>query len=265
MRVVLLAPTNRSLYSRLVARGLGELDGVALVGVYVRRLWSRKRIRVDLRREGPRLLQKVFNKLILPESEAFTSEAPLAIMAEEQRLEERTLIAISRRMGIPCRQVGDFNSQRCESSLKSLAPDLIVFTGGGLIRKHILAIPTIGVLNCHSGLLPRYRGMDTLEWSILEAREGLPEVGLTLHLMDAGVDTGPILKHHYYRLSAGEQLSGVRQRLEPEMVRLMVDGVGSLQRGTLKGLAQKDSDGQQYYVIHPRLADKAAARLERTP
>ena len=50
MRVVLFAPTNRSLYSRLVARGLGQLDGVELVGIYVRRLWSRKRIRVDLRR-----------------------------------------------------------------------------------------------------------------------------------------------------------------------------------------------------------------------
>jgi methionyl-tRNA formyltransferase len=261
MRLALFAPTARSLYSRLVAHALHRLPGVELAGIYVRGLWSLNRIRTDLRREGPRLLQKIYNKLILPESLAVQEKNPLAAMGQTLGLEDRTLLAFGRRTRIPVHRVKDFNSEASESALRALAPDLIVFTGGGLIRKNILTIPVAGVLNCHSGLLPRYRGMDTLEWTILEARDGIPQIGLTLHFMDAGVDTGPILKQYHRRVSPGESLVTIRQQLEPEMVRLVIEGVRDLQRGSLEAQAQDPAAGRQYFVIHPRLGKKADEKL----
>jgi methionyl-tRNA formyltransferase len=265
MRIVLFAPTSRSLYSRLVAHELVHQTNIELVGIYVRRLWSYKRIRTDLRREGPRLLQKIYTKLILPEGIAGQVENPLSVLANEKSMEVKYLADFSRSKGIPFYRVHDFNSEVSEASIRNLTPDLIVFTGGGLIRKNILAIPSLGVLNCHSGLLPRYRGMDTLEWSILEAQGELPQVGLTLHFMDAGVDTGAILRHFRKDLHAGEDLASVQQRLEPEMVRLVTEGVRDLQRGGLQEQVQKSSEGKQYFVIHPRLQKKAAAKLQQTP
>jgi len=264
MRIVLFAPTARSLYSRLVAHALVQQTNIELVGIYVRRLWSYKRIRTDLRREGPRLIQKIYAKLIIPERYTKQEENQLSVLEDERSLEEKNLVDFSRGRGIPYFRVHDFNSEGSEASIKDLAPDLIVFTGGGLIRKNILAIPTVGILNCHSGLLPRYRGMDTLEWAILEAEDALPQVGLTLHFMDAGVDTGPILRHHRQELRPGESLTSVRQRLEPEMVRLVTEGVRELQRGGFQAQAQKSSEGKQYFVIHPRLQERAAVKLQKT-
>ena len=262
MRAVLFAPTSSSLYSRLVANEILAQSEVDLVGIYVRRLWSYKRIRTDLRREGPRLMQKITSKLILPEPTIAEQErSPLSVMAAEIGLNFKDLSALSRRKRIFYQQVSDFNSSACESALLELSPDLIVFTGGGLIRKKILDIPTLGVLNCHSGLLPRYRGMDTLEWTLLEAENALPRVGLTLHFMDKGVDTGPILRQHVEALKPGETLDAVRKRLEPAMVRLMSGGVRDLQRGELHAQVQERSEGQQYFVIHPRLQARAELKL----
>ncbi len=175
-----------------------------------------------------------------------------------------TLRSFGQLQGVRFNIVGDFNSSRTESRLRNLAPDLIVFTGGGLIRRNVLSIPRLGVLNCHSGLLPRYRGMDTLEWSVLEAHDELPEVGLSLHFMDTGVDTGPLLLQHRYRLKSGERLDHVRSSLEPEMVRLMLKGVAELSKGALQPAPQDPEAGRQYFVIHPRLAKTAAQKLKQT-
>ncbi len=264
MRVALFAPTSRSLYSRLVASAIIQQEKIELVGIFVRHLWSIKRIRTDLRREGPRLLQKVYEKLIAPEAISQGEANPLVDVANERLLNFRDLIDMSRRSGIPFYRVRDFNSKRTEASLKGLKPDLVAFTGGGLIRKNILTVPAQGVLNCHSGLLPRFRGMDTLEWTILEAQGALPQVGLTLHFMDTGVDTGPILRQHRVELNPGESLNAVRKRLEPEMVQLMCQGVVDQQRGILKAIPQEKSAGRQYFVIHPRLQEKAEMKLQRS-
>lgn len=262
MRVVMFAPTNRSLYSRLVAQALNRQVGVDLLAIFVRKLWSPKRIRADLRREGPRLLQKIYTKLILPEAaDQQGGESPLLSYASKHGVDEKNLVDFSRRHAIAYHQVADFNALSSAAELEKLSPDLIVFTGGGLIRKNILDIPSHGVLNCHSGLLPRYRGMDTLEWTILEAKGKTPKVGLTLHLMDVGVDTGPILRQHIEALRPGDSLDSVRARLEPQMVQLMSEGVRDLASGELRATEQEKSAGRQYFVIHPRLQAKAEIKL----
>ena len=264
MRVVLFAPTASSLYSRLIAHELIHMPEVELAAVFVRRLWSAKRIRVDLRREGPRLLQKINAKLVLGEGRnPIDPQTALEVLAAARGLDFKDLADFGRRNRIPCKTVDDFNSESCRVRLEALAPDLIVFTGGGLIRQQILEIPVLGVLNCHSGLLPRYRGMDTLEWALLEAGQKAPIVGLTLHFMDSGVDTGPILRQHLENIRPGDTLEGIRKRLEPEMVRLISTGVRDLQQGTLQAVAQERSAGRQYFVIHPRLQERAVRRLAR--
>ena len=262
MRVALFAPTSTSLYSRLVALDLHRQAGVELVGIFVRRLWSYKRIRTDLRREGPRLLSKIYTKLVLPQTLVGNqATSPMTSLALELGLDFDDLGTFSQRMGVPYQKVFDFNDAASESSLRALSPDLVVFTGGGLIRKNILDIPGLGVLNCHSGLLPHYRGMDTLEWSILEAQDKAPKVGLTLHYMDTGVDTGSILRQHVEELHPGDTLDAIRRRLEPAMVRLISSGVRDLQAGALQAKAQEHAAGQQYFVIHPRLRARAAIKL----
>ena len=193
IRIVVLAPIHTSLYSRLVVHLAAQEPDIEVAGVIVRTPWSLARIRGELRRDGARLAQKVVNKWLLadqPPAKEDETES-LATLAQQTSLPHGTLKDTCANHLIPYYTVRDHNDIQSLILLDKIKPDVIAFTGGGLIRKDALSIPSIGVLNCHSGILPHYRGMDVVEWALAE--EHFDQVGLTLHLMDSGVDTGPIL------------------------------------------------------------------------
>lgn len=261
LRVVLFAPTQTSMYARLLAHLIHNEDDIDLVGISVRSLWSWRRIRGELRRDGARLIAKVYSKLILGE-DAYPAgdRATLSQLAVEEGLSDPSLRHIGNRHEIPLIQVTDLNAQPSELFVRDLRPDIVVFSGGGLIRKNILEIPELGIINCHSGILPTYRGMDVVEWAVLEAQDQ-PELGLTLHFLDRGVDTGPILLYHHESIRSGDTLASIRYRLEHEMVKLMMNGLRNLRDGTLRAQPQTQSEGRQYFVMHPKLRLAAAERI----
>ena len=70
-------------------------------------------------------------------------------------------------------------------------PDFIVVVAfGHIIPKNILTIPKVATLNIHASLLPKYRGPAPIQWAIIN---GEKETGITIILMDEGLDTGDIL------------------------------------------------------------------------
>jgi len=262
LKLVLFAPTDRSLYSRLLAELIVCEEGFVLGGIVARRMLSWKRIRGELRRDGPRLLRKVARKLVLGEEHTETAQPDsLAALAFLEGLRAPTLSRLARQHGVPYMKTIDHNQPVVEEALRAMAPDIIVFTGGGLIRKNILAVPTLGILNCHAGLLPQYRGMDVVEWPVLEAEDAVPQIGLTCHYMDKGVDTGPILTLRRMQVFPGDDFKTLRRRIEPEMVRLMMATLRGIEAGDVTPLEQADEDGRQYFVMHPRLKMYAERKL----
>ena len=105
--------------------------------------------------------------------------------------------------------------------------------------------------------------MDVLEWAVLEEGNRQPEVGISLHFMDCGVDTGPILLQQKMELKKNDTFVRIRQRLEPMMVKLIIDGVCGLRDKTLQPKPQRPGDGRQFFVMHPRLQAVAGNRLNR--
>ena len=263
LKVMLFAPIHTSLYSRLVLHGLLQEPKVQVVGVAVRTPWNMKRIRSEWKRDGNRLVQKFIRKYLLREK-AFTrvQVENLASYATGVNLPAGSLRDMAKSADVPycvCQNLSDLT---CEDFVKQNAPDLIAFTGGGLIRKNILQQPVYGVMNCHTGVLPPYRGMDVVEWTALEKAVQKIGFGVTLHYMDKGVDTGPILLVHSIQSHANETFSEIRMRLEVEMVRTMLEGVRGIAAGTLDAHAQAARDGRQYFVMHPRVKNAAEQMLK---
>ncbi len=262
LRVAILAPIGNSLYSLNTACLLARQKDVQVVAIVVRTPWNQARIRSEFQRDGIRLMRKVINKWLLREKTfKLGDDESLFSQSKKINLMEKTLDEWAKKHGVPILTVTDHNQLDSQCFLEKAAPDLIVFTGGGLIRKNILGIPRLGVLNCHSGWLPEYRGMDVIEWAVLEAGSRRPELGITLHFMDQGVDTGPILLRQKVELKKGDTFARIRGRLEPMMVNLMIAGVNKLGDGTLHAKLQNPDDGQQYYVMHPRLQALARKNL----
>ena len=264
MRILMLAPIRSSLYARILAHLIAREPGMELVGMVVRRPWNWGRIRGELRRDGPRLLKKVYQKLVLGDA-AFKSspQRNLLTVAEESELTAKTLQAIAAQAGCTCLTVGDHNDQKSLDFIRAQAPDAIAFTGGGLIRRDLLGIPKLGVLNCHMGLLPPYRGMDVVEWPVLEATTNAPPLGLTVHYMDAGVDTGPLLRHEKFGLESGDDFARIRERLTARMPTLMFDVLSDLRDQRVTPEPQSAAAGRQYFVLHPRLHSVANRRLQK--
>jgi methionyl-tRNA formyltransferase len=87
--------------------------------------------------------------------------------------------------------------------LASVQPDLVVCMGfPWKIPPDALAVPRLGWLNGHPSLLPLHRGPLPVAWAI---REGDEEIGITFHLMDAELDTGPIVAQRRFPLGELEE------------------------------------------------------------
>lgn len=92
-------------------------------------------------------------------------------------------------MGCEYKSVTYFHGDDSKKALLSLSPDYVINGGCGILKSDFLAIPKSGFLNAHPGLLPDFRGVDPVLWSIAEDAE----VGATVHVMSEGVDEGPIM------------------------------------------------------------------------
>ncbi|HVR32572.1 MAG TPA: formyltransferase family protein [Acidimicrobiia bacterium] len=104
--------------------------------------------------------------------------------------------------------VSDINSEESRRLLESLSPDVVVLGSSRILKPPVIEIPTWGVLNAHPGLLPAYRGVDVIHWAL---RNGDP-LGVTVHRVDAGIDTGPILARRTYEIEPGDTVGSIKRR-----------------------------------------------------
>ena len=93
--------------------------------------------------------------------------------------------------GLPVLQPLKARDPEFLAHLRTLAPDVIVVAAyGQLLPPALLEIPRRGCLNIHTSLLPRWRGAAPIQWALLE---GDAETGVSLMLMNAGLDTGDVI------------------------------------------------------------------------
>lgn len=75
--------------------------------------------------------------------------------------------------------------------LREIKPDLVVVHGTRIIAKHILQNTSATFLNIHAGITPRYRGSHGAYWAMVN--DDIENCGVTVHVVDAGIDTGGIV------------------------------------------------------------------------
>lgn len=264
IRTAILAPIHNSLYARLVAEVLLNEKNIQICGIAVRQHWNLHRLRTEFKRDGSRLLQKIFEKYLIGDRRfSKQGNVNLAALAEASGLAHDSLRDLAADASIPYITVPNHNTPNCQDFLVKADPDVIAFTGGGLIRQELLDIPKKGILNCHTGILPEYRGMDVVEWTAAEKRIQSIGFGASLHFMDHGVDTGPILLHKKIAVEKDDTFRTIRERLEVVMVELMLEGMRKLLDGDITPQKQRIKSGRQYFLMHPRILEHAGCVLRK--
>lgn len=98
--------------------------------------------------------------------------------------------------------VKSVNSMACRAALAMLKPDVVLVIGTRIIGRETLRSITVPVINFHSGINPKYRGQAGGYWALAS---GDPEnAGVTVHLVDDGVDTGAVLYQARFTATASD-------------------------------------------------------------
>ncbi len=114
-------------------------------------------------------------------------------------------------LGLPVLQPKSINNPECVERLRSLELDLLVTAAfGQLLRPVVLNLPRLGCVNVHASLLPKYRGAAPIPWALIHGEE---ETGITTFVMDAGMDTGPILLQRRVAIGPEETAGELEEKL----------------------------------------------------
>ena len=124
-------------------------------------------------------------------------------------------------LGLPVIQPESLRDANSVNQLRRLSPELMVAVAyGQILRRNVLEIPERGVLNVHPSLLPLYRGASPIPAAILA---GDDETGVTIMLMDEGMDTGPMLAQRRALISPQDTAGSLAESLAELGAHLLVE------------------------------------------
>lgn len=123
--------------------------------------------------------------------------------------------------GIPCLTPAKVNAEDSLAQIAAWLPDVIVVVAyGQFLSRRLLDIPTMGCINIHLSLLPRYRGASPIHAALLA---GDRVTGVSAMLMDEGMDTGPVLKARETEIREDDTLETLHDRLAEMGAQLLVE------------------------------------------
>jgi len=141
--------------------------------------------------------------------------------------------------------------ERIAPLLRSFEPDLALCTGfPWKIPAEALAVPTHGIVNGHPSLLPRYGGANPVAWAI---RNGEPEIGFTLHYMDAELDTGNVLAQVPIPLDDEQGWEDLEPKFGPVLGEIFPSVVEQVERGD-PGTPQSEEGASYFSFFEPDYA-----------
>ncbi|PKB64756.1 MAG: methionyl-tRNA formyltransferase [SAR202 cluster bacterium Io17-Chloro-G2] len=143
-------------------------------------------------------------------------------------------------LGLEVHQPPTLRSQQAQTLLSSLKPDIIVVAAyGRFLPPPVLNLPPRGCLNLHPSLLPRHRGPSPVVTTILE---GDYATGVSLMLLDEGMDTGPVIASRNHKVTGNETAEGLTGELFQIGAALLMENLVLWAQGLLTARPQ-DQNG----------------------
>lgn len=145
-------------------------------------------------------------------------------------------------------EVPSANSPEFLAAIDRLKPEVVLLAGCRLLSRKTLAALPCPVLNYHAGITPGYRGMNGGYWALATGDQ--ENFGATVHLVDAGVDTGGVLHQVRGRPGRGDNIALYALRLAAMSRGICAQGVEDALAGRLAP-ATPDMPSRQWY--HPTI------------
>ncbi|MEH6464965.1 MAG: methionyl-tRNA formyltransferase [Shewanella psychromarinicola] len=156
---------------------------------------------------------------------------------------------------IPVFQPASLRNEAAQAELAHLNADIMVVVAYGLILpKIVLDTPRLGCINVHGSILPRWRGAAPIQRALWA---GDAETGVTIMLMDIGLDTGDMLFNTRLPIEPSDTSASLYEKLAAQGPEALIEALAGLSEGTLT--AQKQDESLANYAAK---LSKEEARLD---
>ena len=153
---------------------------------------------------------------------------------------ESPVKAMALQLGLPVLQPERIRRPEAFTQLQALGAELMVVVGyGQIIPQSIIDLPRYGILNVHGSLLPKYRGAAPIQWAIAN---GERETGVTIMQIDAGLDTGDVLRKDATQIGGEEAAPELGSRLARMGASLLLETITDLPAGRVHPEQQDDAE-----------------------
>lgn len=144
--------------------------------------------------------------------------------------------------------VGSVNNEKSLQSLQKIHPDLVIVHGTRIISKKVLQETKAIFLNIHAGITPKYRGSHGAYWAL--ANEDKENCGVTVHLVDTGIDTGNVLAQTVIPVTEKDNFTTYPYLQLAEGLNLLKEVIKKIERGE-RPIIKNELDSALWY--HPTL------------
>jgi methionyl-tRNA formyltransferase len=144
-------------------------------------------------------------------------------------------------------EVFDINSEVVKDFILSKSPDLIAVCGSKVLKARIFNLPPKGTINIHCGITPHYRSANPVEWALYN--RDLEKIGVTIHYVNEGVDTGNIIYQATIAVEKGDTVQSLYCKDILAGSELMIKAIKNISAGTIESFPLPKNVGKHYMSI----------------
>jgi len=165
-----------------------------------------------------------------------------------KRLTPPAVKMAAERLGLTVLQPENLKSQEIYQQICAWKPDFIVVAAyGKILRQNMLDLPRFGCINVHASYLPRWRGASPIQSAILN---GDSSTGVSIIVMDAGIDTGPLLSQQIVSIDPSDDAITLSAKLAETGGPLLVKTLQKYLSGEITPYSQPEEGATYATMIH---------------
>jgi methionyl-tRNA formyltransferase len=199
----------------------------------------------------------VMSLLLIMGSFHFIKNAFIAVLHKVKKklfglgiVKDPTILGYAKSKGIDVKKIKSPNNKEFIKYLESLNLDIIINQSQSFIKKELLCIPKIGVLNRHNALLPKNRGRLTPFWVLYK---GEKETGVSIHFVEESLDSGDIIVQKKYKVDKKDTFNSLVKMNYKIAINAMLEALDILEKGGADFIANPDLEAS--YNTTPTLKE----------
>lgn len=177
----------------------------------------------------------------------------------DNRLTWQPIDALIADRNIPVYFTANHNSDLTAELIRAYAVDVAILGGTGIIKKPLLSVPNMGIINVHPGMLPAYRGCSAVEWALYNN----DEVGATCHFVVEEIDRGDMICTLKAAIVRGDKYPDVRLKAYRLQAETLIAGLRILSEKNYREKVQPNRGGNYYDPISTEKLNAVKEMLER--